>query len=146
MKSHPAGRPAPQTRVAPGSRQINTKAPRPVEFRVRPPETTRCTHHHCRVHDAWLRSAPDPVDLALQYSQDLSEDEVLAAFADRRAALQVELTSWRHLQETAAPYLHGAEPLCLEHQLIRLEAELTWHDMVIAELPKLLSAGPTSPE
>jgi DNA-binding PadR family transcriptional regulator len=93
-----------------------------------------------------IRLRPDPVDLALQYSQDLSEDEVLAAFADRRAALQVELTSWRHLQETAAPYLRGAEPLCLAHQLIRLEAELTWHDTVIAELPKLLSAGPTGPE
>lgn len=92
-----------------------------------------------------IRLRPDPVDLALQYSQDLSEDEVLAAFADRRAALQVELTSSRHLRETAAPYLRGAEPLCLEHQLIRLEAELTWHDTVIAELPKLLSAGPTGP-
>ncbi len=92
-----------------------------------------------------IRLRPDPVDLALQYSQDLSEDEVLSAFADRRAALRAELSSWRHLQETAARYLRGAEPLCMEHQRIRLEAELAWHDTVLAELPKLLGDGPIGP-
>ncbi|MGH3855886.1 MAG: PadR family transcriptional regulator [Pseudonocardiaceae bacterium] len=92
-----------------------------------------------------IRLRPDPVDLALQYSQDLGEEEVLTAFADRRAALQTELMSWRHLRETAAPYLHGAEPLCMAHQLVRLEAELAWHDMVLTELPKLLAAGPLGP-
>ncbi|MGH3833502.1 MAG: hypothetical protein ACRDRS_24215 [Pseudonocardiaceae bacterium] len=85
------------------------------------------------------------MDLAPRYSQDLSEEEVLTAFADRRAALRTELMSWRHLQETAAAYLHGAEPLCMAHQRIRLEAELAWHDMVLTELPKLLAARPLGP-
>ncbi len=90
------------------------------------------------LRDTRLRA--DPVDLALQYSQDMPEEELLAAVADRRAALDAELRSWRHLQETAAPYLTGVEPLGFQHQLIRLEAELAWHDLVLQELPKLLAA------
>lgn len=85
------------------------------------------------------RLRPDPVDLALQYSQDMPEEELLAAVADRRTALDAELQSWRHLQEAAAPYLTGVEPLGFQHQLIRLEAELAWHDLVLQELPKLLA-------
>jgi DNA-binding PadR family transcriptional regulator len=86
-----------------------------------------------------VRLRPDPVDLALQYSDDLGKEAVVAAFTDRRQALRAELDAWRHLQETAAPHLRGVEPLCLEHQRIRLEAELAWHDTVLADLPTLLA-------
>lgn len=85
-----------------------------------------------------VRLRPDPVDLALQYSDDLSAADVITAFTNRRAALAAQLESWRQLQEHATPYLRGAEPLCLEHQRIRLEAELAWHDTVLADLPALL--------
>jgi DNA-binding PadR family transcriptional regulator len=90
------------------------------------------------LHDTRLR--PDPVDLAMQYSQDLPEEELIAAFQDRRRALEADLQSWRHLRESAAPYLTGVEPLGFEHRLIRLEAELAWHDKVLQELPKILAA------
>jgi len=95
------------------------------------------------------RLRPDPVDLALQYSQDMPEQELLAAVADRRSALEAELQSWRHLREAAAPYLTGIESLGFQHRLLRLEAELSWHDLVLQELPKLLGtergeARPTS--
>lgn len=73
------------------------------------------------------RLRPDPVDLALQHSQDMPQEALLAAVADRRAALDAELRSWRHLQEAAAPHLAGVEPLGFAHRLIRLEAELAWH-------------------
>lgn len=86
------------------------------------------------------RIRPDPVDLALQYSQDMSVAELLAAVTDRRALLEAELRSWRNLQEMAAPHLTGVEPLGFQHRLIRLEAELAWHDLVLQELPKLLAA------
>jgi DNA-binding PadR family transcriptional regulator len=91
------------------------------------------------------RLRPDPVDLALQYTQDMPRQELLAAVADRRAALETELVAMRHLQETAAPYLTGAEPLGFEHRLIRLEAELAWHDLALRELPKLLAAERAEP-
>lgn len=87
------------------------------------------------------RLRPDPVDLALQYSQDMADEDVIAAFEHRREALQAELKSWRRLRDSAAPYLNGVEPLGFEHQLIRLEAEIAWHDRVLADLPKLSATG-----
>lgn len=93
-----------------------------------------------------VRLRPDPVDLALQYSDGLEPAEVITAFTNRRAALAAQLESWLQLQTFAAPHLRGAEPLCLEHQLIRLQAELAWHDTVIAALPTLLAAGDTEPD
>jgi len=86
------------------------------------------------------RLRPDPVDLALQYSQDMPLAELMAAVADRRAALEAELRSRQHLRESAAPYLTGIEPLGFQHQLMRLETEVAWHDLVLQQLPKLLAA------
>ena len=86
-----------------------------------------------------VRLRPDPVDLALQYSTELRPDEVVAMFVNRRAALQAELDAWQLLQAHAKPYLRGTEPLSFEHHTIRLRAELTWHDHVIAELPAALA-------
>lgn len=88
-----------------------------------------------------VRLRPDPVDLALQYSTELGPDAIIAAFANRRAALQAELEAWQLLYAQAKPYLRGTEPLSFEHRLIRLEAELTWHEHVIAELPIALAAA-----
>lgn len=86
-----------------------------------------------------VRLRPDPVDLALQYSTELGPDAVIAAFANRRAALQAQLDAWQLLYAQAKPYLRGTEPLSFEHYTIRLEAEITWHDRLIAELPTTLA-------
>ncbi|HEV3361029.1 MAG TPA: PadR family transcriptional regulator [Pseudonocardiaceae bacterium] len=88
------------------------------------------------LRDTRLRA--DPVDLALQTSQDMPRAELFGAIEDRRAALEAELRSWRHLLETAAPFLTGIEPLGFQHRLMRLETELAWHDLVLRDLPKLL--------
>lgn len=82
-----------------------------------------------------VRLRPDPVDLALQYSDDLGHNELVATFTQRRAALQAELDGWLLLQDHAAKWLTGTESLCMEHTRIRLEAELAWHNKVLAELP-----------
>jgi len=82
-----------------------------------------------------VRLRPDPVDLALQYSTELGPDAVVAAFTNRLAALRAELDAWRLLRAQADPYLLGAESLSFDHRMIRLEAEITWHDRVITELP-----------
>ncbi|HEY0816578.1 MAG TPA: PadR family transcriptional regulator [Pseudonocardia sp.] len=86
-----------------------------------------------------VRLRPDPVDLALQYSAELGPDAVIAAFTNRRAALQAELDAWELLHAQAKPHLHGTEPLSFAHFTIRLKAEIAWHDYVIAELPLVLS-------
>jgi DNA-binding PadR family transcriptional regulator len=89
-----------------------------------------------------VRLRPDPVDLALQYSAGLGPDAVVAAFTNRRAGLQAELDAWHLLYTQAKPHLTGAEPLSFEHTIIRLEAEIAWHDRVIAELPTALGDTP----
>jgi hypothetical protein len=98
------------------------------------------------IRDQALRETgirPDPVDLALQNVADMSEDELRAVMEQRRAAIAAELTSWRHLQDTAAPFLTPVEALAFRHTLLRVEAELAWHDEFIEGLPKVFS-GPGS--
>jgi DNA-binding PadR family transcriptional regulator len=84
-----------------------------------------------------LRS--DPVDLALQYADDLAEEELRALLTDRRAALAAELAGWEHQRERAGPYLRGLEPMTFAHTETRLRAEITWHDELLEALPKLLN-------
>jgi DNA-binding PadR family transcriptional regulator len=86
------------------------------------------------------RLRPDPVDLALQYTQELAEEELQDVVRARRQAIAAQLASWERLLQTARPYLKGLEPITFEHTLLRLRAELDWHDRLIGELPKLLAA------
>ena len=86
------------------------------------------------------RIRPDPVDLALQNAADMSEDELRGVMEQRRAAIAAELASWRHLQDTAAAYLTPIEALAFRHTLLRVEAELAWHDEFLAGLPKIFSS------
>lgn len=95
-------------------------------------------HRGEALEDTRLR--PDPVDLALQYTQGLAEEELIAAVQARRQALAAQLTSWMNLHEVARPHLTGLEPTTFDHTLTRLRAELEWHDRLLQELPKLLAA------
>jgi hypothetical protein len=79
------------------------------------------------------------VDLALQNSQDMSEDELRAVLENRRAAIAAELASWRHLREAAAPHLTAIELMGFSHTLLRLEAELAWHEESLTMLPALFT-------
>ncbi len=90
------------------------------------------------------RLRPDPVDLALQNTQDMSQDELHAVLANRRAAITAELASWRHLRETAGPHVTGVEALGFSHTLLRLEAELAWHEEGLKALP-VIFAGSSEP-
>jgi DNA-binding PadR family transcriptional regulator len=80
------------------------------------------------------RLRPDPVDLALAYSDDLAEEELRAVVQDRRNALGAELASWKQLYEQAEPYLTGLEPASFDHVIMRLEAEVAWHDKLLERL------------
>jgi DNA-binding PadR family transcriptional regulator len=81
------------------------------------------------------RLRPDAVDLALQYSEGLvSAEELRAVVTQRRAAYQEQLESWTILADYAAPHLKGLESVIIRHTLLRLEAEVAWHDEVLAQL------------
>ncbi len=95
--------------------------------------------------DAALRDTrlcPDPIDLALAYTPDLAEEELAAALGARRQAIAAQLAMLEQEYQTAAPHLVGVEPMTFEHSLVRLRAEVGWHDALIEELPKLLHRGP----
>ena len=78
---------------------------------------------------------PDPVDLALQNAHDMSEGELRAVLEARRAAIAAEMASWQHLRETAEPHLTSIESMGFSHTLMRLEAELAWHEQTLKALP-----------
>jgi len=90
------------------------------------------------------RIAADPVDLALQNAAGMSEDELRAVMHTRRDAIAAELASWRHLHDTAAPYLTPIEALSFRHTLMRIETELAWHNEFIETMPKLIREVATS--
>jgi DNA-binding PadR family transcriptional regulator len=101
-----------------------------------------------------VRLHPDAVDLALQYTPDLAEEDLAAAISARREGIAARLLMLEHEFQTAEPYLVGIEPMTFQHSLIRLRAELAWHDQLLEQLPKLLAhdvrhlsthIGPVSP-
>ena len=77
---------------------------------------------------------PDPVDLALQYTPDLSKDDLVEVVRARRQAVAKQVALFEQEFRTAKPDLVGLEPMIFEHCLARLRAELTWHDALLGEL------------
>ncbi|WP_409491133.1 PadR family transcriptional regulator [Amycolatopsis sp. cmx-11-12] len=80
---------------------------------------------------------PDPVDLALVVSGDLDREMVRGYLEDRLAALTAQATQFGHLGERRWPDQSVADDLVLEHARLRIEAELKWHELVLARLDKL---------
>lgn len=78
---------------------------------------------------------PDAIYLVLQHVELLDRDELRKAVQTRRDAFQSQLEMWRDVHEEAAPWLVGLEPLAFDHTFLRLEAEITWHDRLLAALP-----------
>jgi hypothetical protein len=60
---------------------------------------------------------------------------VRAVLEDRLAAIAAELAKWRHLHEAAEPHLTRIESMGFSHTLLRLEAELAWHEEALKTLP-----------
>lgn len=94
------------------------------------------------LQDAALRRIvlpPDPFDLALA-AGDLADPEHLRhALGDRRGALLAQRTALQHQTEFADPYLSVAERKVLAHLRVRLDAEIAWHEDVLAALPAILT-------
>jgi DNA-binding PadR family transcriptional regulator len=80
---------------------------------------------------------PDPVDLAVAMSGDLDEDTLRGYVEDRITALSVQAAQFSHHRDRAWPDQTIADDLVAEHARLRLEAELTWHQMLLDQLAKL---------
>ena len=86
---------------------------------------------------------PDPVDLAVAMSDDLDEDTLRGYVEDRIKALSALAARFSHARERAWPDQTVADDLVVEHARLRLEAELTWHQMLLDRLPKLTAGSQT---
>ena len=84
-----------------------------------------------------VRLQPDPVDLALAMSTDLDEDTLRGYFSNRREVLASSAAFFAHERERAWPDQTVADDLIIEHAIMRIEAELRWHDSVLDRIGKL---------
>jgi DNA-binding PadR family transcriptional regulator len=81
---------------------------------------------------------PDPVDLALAMSDDLGEDELEALVQDRISSLAAQRQVFWHERERSWADEGIVDALVLDHALARIDAELAWHEHLLASLPKLV--------
>ena len=84
---------------------------------------------------------PDPVDLAVAMSDDLPEEELRPLVADRHRALAAQLQFFRHEHERSWAEQTAADALILRHAIVRLEAEIRWHEDLLDAIPKLCGPG-----
>jgi DNA-binding PadR family transcriptional regulator len=84
-----------------------------------------------------IRLHPDPVDLALAMSGDVSEDILRGYVEDRIRALAVRASQLERQRQRAWPDQTVADDLVIEHARLRVEAELSWHQLVLDRLGKL---------
>ncbi|MFB7718999.1 MULTISPECIES: PadR family transcriptional regulator [unclassified Nocardia] len=92
--------------------------------------------------DEALRTArvrPDPVDLAMQNTFDMPEEDLRAYLEERKLAYETLQSSWRQQQRVAEPHIHGMERMTFRHIELRIEAELKWHAELLDHLDKLLA-------
>lgn len=76
----------------------------------------------------------DPFDLAFACSTDLPDAELADIIDDRAATLRTTITMFEHLRTSAAQYLGQRDHLLFAHCLVRLRADLEWHDHLRAAL------------
>jgi DNA-binding PadR family transcriptional regulator len=80
---------------------------------------------------------PDPVDLALVMSADLDPGILRGYIEDRIRALAAQAAQYAHHGERTWPDQSAADDLVAEHARLRIEAELTWHQLVLDRIGKL---------
>ncbi|MEV0202248.1 PadR family transcriptional regulator [Nonomuraea sp. NPDC050691] len=77
---------------------------------------------------------PDPIQLVLLHRGEIGAGELRDAAQARRDSYARQLDFWRRLRAEATPHLTRLEAVAFDHSLVRLEAEVTWHDRLLAEL------------
>lgn len=80
----------------------------------------------------------DPVDLALARPNPDRLDDLPGSLADRRTRIAVQRSEAERHLESISRYLTTLERHVMRHTLHRLDAELAWHDELIAALPEIL--------
>ncbi|MBB5916060.1 DNA-binding PadR family transcriptional regulator [Nocardia transvalensis] len=80
---------------------------------------------------------PDPVDLALAVSDDLDRELLRGYIEDRLAALRARRSRIEHQPDRRRPDRNTADDLIVDHAIMRIQAEIDWHEKVLACVDKL---------
>ncbi|MEW9551951.1 PadR family transcriptional regulator [Nonomuraea sp. NPDC050783] len=81
---------------------------------------------------------PDPFDLAITRLDPDRFDDLEPVIAARLASLKAMLTDYETHMRTVARYLSLAESLAMRHRVVRLQAEIAWHEELAARSPQLI--------
>ncbi|WP_280264013.1 PadR family transcriptional regulator [Nocardia wallacei] len=80
---------------------------------------------------------PDPVDLALAVSADLDPELLRGYLTDRIAALRARAAGIEHQLDRRWPDQSTVDDLVVDHARLRIQAEIDWHEKVLADIDKL---------
>jgi DNA-binding PadR family transcriptional regulator len=87
---------------------------------------------------------PDPLDLALSFTDDLEEAELRSMVLARLGALRGQVEGMERQEHEVSRYLHPLDRIIYRHFQVRIEAEVRWHEELLARLPELRAGrGPT---
>ncbi|WP_067678072.1 PadR family transcriptional regulator [Nocardia miyunensis] len=81
---------------------------------------------------------PDPVDLALTAAADLDRDLLRGYLEDRITALRARTARIDHQLDRQWPDQNPADDLIADHARIRIQAEIDWHEKVLANFDKMI--------
>lgn len=81
---------------------------------------------------------PDPFDLALTRLDPDHLDDLPAMIEARLAAFRAKLTGDEAHLAAIRRYLTRGEIRASEHRLARLQAEVAWHEALLADLPAII--------
>ncbi|MDF5753041.1 PadR family transcriptional regulator [Spongiactinospora sp. TRM90649] len=81
---------------------------------------------------------PDPFDLILTRLGPEHLDDLPAVIDARVTSLKAMLTEYETLMRAISRYLSVAESLAMEHRVVRLRAEVDWHEGLAGRLAEVI--------
>jgi|GraSoi_2013_60cm_1033757.scaffolds.fasta_scaffold07715_4 DNA-binding PadR family transcriptional regulator len=87
---------------------------------------------------------PDPLDLALSFSEDLDAEYLRAVIEERLAALRAHADGMERWEDQVRQYLTPLNVATFRHYKLRVAAEIRWHEEFLAQLPDVLSKPETA--
>ena len=105
------------------------------------------------LRDACFRTTavePDPLDLALSFSDDLDAGALRLVIADRLASFRALAESLERQEQQVGQYLTPYNLAVFDHYKLRVAAEVRWHEEFLERLPSVLGerlppAAPAAP-
>jgi hypothetical protein len=100
------------------------------------------------LRDACFRGAvvePDPLDLALSFSDDLDAGALRLVIADRLASFRALAESIERQEQQVGQYLTPYNLAVFDHSKPRVAAEVRWHEEFLERLPSVLGERPPRP-